>query len=56
MRFVTIAVVVALIGAAAAGTPVTVTTEYGPVTGSVEAFYRAFRGIPYAAPPVGDQR
>lgn len=36
-------------------TPV-VETAYGPVRGTVEDSILAFRGIPYAAPPVGDRR
>jgi para-nitrobenzyl esterase len=35
---------------------VTVTTAYGPVRGERYEGYRVFRGIPYAAPPVGDLR
>ena len=33
-----------------------VTTQYGVVQGVVEADYRAFYGIPHAAPPVGELR
>lgn len=33
-----------------------VCTQSGQVQGAVEANYRAFRGIPFAAPPVGDLR
>lgn len=34
----------------------TVTTDAGPVVGTVTGGYRRFQGIPYAAPPVGDGR
>ncbi|MDQ3692063.1 MAG: carboxylesterase family protein [Chloroflexota bacterium] len=39
----------------AAGT-VTIDTAEGPVRGLVRDGYRLFRGIPYAAPPVGERR
>ncbi|MEU6715660.1 carboxylesterase family protein [Nonomuraea sp. NPDC046802] len=35
---------------------VTVETTYGPVSGLIENGIAAFRGIPYAAPPVGPNR
>jgi para-nitrobenzyl esterase len=41
--------------AAAQESPVVQTTS-GPVAGTVENGLRVFRGIPYAAPPVGDLR
>jgi para-nitrobenzyl esterase len=36
--------------------PAVVETTYGPVRGELHEGYRVFRGIPYAAPPVGDLR
>jgi para-nitrobenzyl esterase len=33
-----------------------VCTQYGQLRGTVEGDYRVFRGIPFAAPPVGDLR
>src|SRR6185437_6227832 len=52
---------VALIGVAtqaSAADPLTVTTQEGPVHGKTinDAKVRAWLGIPYAAPPVGDLR
>jgi para-nitrobenzyl esterase len=41
---------------APATAPATVTTTGGTVRGAVDAEVRAFRGIRYAAPPVGDLR
>jgi para-nitrobenzyl esterase len=46
-------------GAAPAGcvsTATVVCTQSGQLQGAVEGSYRAFRGIPFAAPPVGDLR
>ena len=46
-------------GAAPAGcvsTATVVCTQSGQLQGMVEGSYRAFRGIPFAAPPVGDLR
>jgi len=37
-------------------TATVVCTQSGQLQGTVEAGYRAFRGIPFAAPPVGDLR
>jgi len=37
-------------------TATVVCTQYGQLQGAVEGSYRAFRGIPFAAPPVGDLR
>ena len=37
-------------------TATVVCTQYGQLQGVVEGGYRAFRGIPFAAPPVGDLR
>ncbi|MGI5322313.1 carboxylesterase/lipase family protein [Actinomadura nitritigenes] len=42
-------------GAVPADCPV-VATEYGPVVGTSEQGLSVFRGIPYAAPPVGERR
>jgi para-nitrobenzyl esterase len=39
-----------------AGGPKTIVTDNGPVRGVVDDEARSFRGIPYAAPPVGDAR
>jgi para-nitrobenzyl esterase len=36
--------------------PGVVETQYGKVQGVVEEGYRAFLGIPFTAPPVGDLR
>ncbi|MDI1484188.1 carboxylesterase/lipase family protein [Polyangium sp. y55x31] len=36
--------------------PLAVTTDKGPIEGSLVGSTRAFLGIPYAAPPVGDLR
>ncbi|MGH8902575.1 MAG: carboxylesterase/lipase family protein [Egibacteraceae bacterium] len=38
------------------GASAIVRTDSGPVNGTVTDAYRAFRGIPYAAPPVGELR
>ena len=38
------------------GTATIVCTQSGAAQGTVEGDYRAFRGIPFAAPPVGDLR
>jgi para-nitrobenzyl esterase len=46
-------------GAAPTGcvsTATVVCTQSGQLQGAVESSYRAFRGIPFAAPPVGDLR
>jgi len=43
-------------GVARAGDSTTVSTESGPLVGSLEDGVRVFRGIPYAAPPVGELR
>jgi para-nitrobenzyl esterase len=37
-------------------TATVVCTQSGQVQGAIEGSYRAFRGIPFAAPPVGDLR
>jgi para-nitrobenzyl esterase len=37
-------------------TATVVCTQYGQLQGAVEGGYRAFRGIPFTAPPVGDLR
>ncbi len=39
-----------------ASNPVAVQTQHGALRGQVEAGVHVFRGIPYAAPPVGDLR
>jgi para-nitrobenzyl esterase len=46
----------AAVPAANASNPTVVQTEDGPVRGTVTQQYRAFEGIPYAAPPVGERR
>ena len=43
------------VSAAAPGSPV-VATDHGPIRGVAIEDMQAFRGIPYAAPPVGDLR
>ncbi|WP_394825875.1 carboxylesterase/lipase family protein [Pendulispora albinea] len=42
--------------AAAAQNDAVVTTELGPIAGTVTSTHRTFFDIPYAAPPVGDRR
>ncbi len=37
-------------------TATVVCTQYGQLQGAIEGHYRLFRGIPFAAPPVGDLR
>ena len=44
------------VGAVAAEKTAPIPTEYGPVQGLVENGLSVFRGIPFAAPPVGDLR
>ena len=36
--------------------PLVVNTTYGPIRGQFDSQSRVFRGIPYAAPPIGDLR
>jgi para-nitrobenzyl esterase len=43
-------------GSDGGGDPLVVPTEAGPVRGVLEDDLRIFRGIPYAAPPLGDLR
>lgn len=43
-------------GGQGAGDPTRITTDKGPVQGSVAGETRVFLGIPYAAPPLGDLR
>ena len=40
--------------ASCVSTATVVCTQYGQLQGAVEVGYPAFRGIPFAAPPVGD--
>jgi len=42
--------------ASCVSTATVICTQYGQLQGAVEGAYRAFRGIPFAAPPVGDLR
>lgn len=42
--------------ASCASTPTLICTQYGQLQGAVEGGYRVFRGIPFAAPPVGNLR
>lgn len=42
--------------ASEAPAPGVVMTKSGPVQGTIESTFRVFKGIPYAAPPVGSQR
>lgn len=53
---VTVCAAIASSVAVAAASPVTVSTENGPVKGMVVSGLREFLGIPYAAPPVGELR
>jgi len=46
----------ASVRSAAAGAPSTVVTGAGPVRGVANSQWRAFRGIPFAAPPLGKLR
>lgn len=57
-RALIIAVAAAGISAAAGADPLTIKTEQGKLHGKVinDGKVRAFLGIPYAAPPVGDRR
>lgn len=65
-RVVSVGIALALVGVAGwAGTPSpalaaedgpVVETTSGPVQGTAEGDLEVFRGIPYAAPPVGDRR
>ncbi|MEU1372158.1 carboxylesterase family protein [Streptomyces triculaminicus] len=50
------AVVPARAGAGAPEDPAVVTTDAGPVRGTVTERGRAFLGVPFAAPPVGERR
>ncbi len=43
-------------GGCEGGSATLVCTQLGQVQGVIEGAYRAFRGIPFAAPPVGDLR
>jgi para-nitrobenzyl esterase len=44
------------VGGALAGDPLVIPTQEGPVVGLLRDGLRNWRGIPYAAPPVGDLR
>ena len=60
-RFIPLALTTALLatllpGAARAQQPAPVRTEYGLVQGVAEAGLTVYRGIPFAAPPIGDLR
>lgn len=48
--------VLLLTGACAAADDCTIETTYGPVVGTTDGRVRVFKGLPFAAPPVGDLR
>jgi para-nitrobenzyl esterase len=56
INFLTIVVLAILFGACTKLQPNQVKTEQGIVQGTIEDSLRVFKGIPFAAPPVGDLR
>ena len=56
LAFATPAAIVAAVPALAQPSPVAVTVDSGKLTGAVEGRLTVFKGIPYAAPPVGPLR
>jgi para-nitrobenzyl esterase len=54
--FFVAAVVASICGTAAAAAPLEVKTAQGRIVGEQSGDVRVYRGIPYAAPPVGDLR
>jgi len=56
IKFLPIVVLILILGACTRLQPNQVKTELGIVEGTIEDSLRVFKGIPFAAPPVGDLR